>query len=92
MASVNVVFETQESVAGPQVADVPSEANKGKPQAPTQPNKRGTKRQAHDDPLRIYHKNRGRSERILEQKMKKPCFGPNGEGSTPDSGLSVEKH
>ncbi|PWA74663.1 RNA-directed DNA polymerase, eukaryota [Artemisia annua] len=91
VASVNAVFDTQESVAGPKVADVPSEANKGKSQAITKPNKRGTKRQAHDDPLRIYHKNRGISERIFDQKMKKPCFGADGEGSTPESTLSVDE-
>ncbi|GJY85143.1 hypothetical protein Tco_0499169 [Tanacetum coccineum] len=37
-----------------------------------------------EPPFRIYHKNRGRSERIFNQKMKKTGFGPNGEGSTAD--------
>ncbi|GJV07820.1 hypothetical protein Tco_1345476 [Tanacetum coccineum] len=31
----------------------------------------------------IFHKNRGRSERIFNQKMKKSRFGKDGEGSTP---------
>nr|GEX25780.1 hypothetical protein [Tanacetum cinerariifolium] len=35
-----------------------------------------------EPPFRIYHKNRGSSERIFNQKMKKTGFGPNGEGST----------
>ncbi|GJW93701.1 hypothetical protein Tco_0173373 [Tanacetum coccineum] len=37
-----------------------------------------------EPPFRIYNKNRGRSERIFNQKMKKTGFGPNGEGSTAD--------
>lgn len=87
MASVNAVLDTQESVAGPQMKDIAVESVKGKAVAIAKPNKRGTKRQAVD----IYHKNRGRSERILANKMKKACFGPNGEGSTPESALSVEE-
>nr|GEY46518.1 hypothetical protein [Tanacetum cinerariifolium] len=39
--------------------------------------------------FRIYHKNRGRSERIFNQKMKKTGFGPNGEGSTADKAFSL---
>nr|GEU95995.1 nucleotide-binding alpha-beta plait domain-containing protein [Tanacetum cinerariifolium] len=39
-------------------------------------------------PLRIYHMNSGRSEKISNQKMKKFEFGPNGEGSTQDKVLS----
>ena len=91
VASVNAVLDTQESVAGPQMKDVAVESVKGKAIAIAKPNKRGTKRQAVDVPFRIYHKNRGRSERILENKMKKACFGPDGEGSTPESALSVEE-
>nr|GEZ63750.1 pectin lyase-like superfamily protein [Tanacetum cinerariifolium] len=37
----------------------------------------------------IFHKNRGRLERIFNQKMKKSCFGPNGKGSTPDKAFSL---
>nr|GEZ00015.1 calcium/proton exchanger [Tanacetum cinerariifolium] len=37
----------------------------------------------------IFHKNRGSSERIFNQKMKKSGFGPNGEGSTPDKAFSL---
>ncbi|GJR88089.1 hypothetical protein Tco_0212100 [Tanacetum coccineum] len=51
--------------------------------------KQGRKRKvaepsAAEPPFRIYHKSRGRSERIFNQKMKKTGFGPNGEGSTSD--------
>ena len=79
-----------------EVVDAPcdpndAEANKGKVVVVPEPEKKGKKRQAHDDPLRIYHKNRGRSERIFSQKMKKTGFGPNGEGSTPDSAFSVDE-
>ncbi|GKC88020.1 hypothetical protein Tco_1148669 [Tanacetum coccineum] len=31
-------------------------------------------------PLRIYHKNKGRSKRIFNQQMKKSRFGPMGKG------------
>nr|GFA54365.1 pectin lyase-like superfamily protein [Tanacetum cinerariifolium]GFA63658.1 pectin lyase-like superfamily protein [Tanacetum cinerariifolium] len=49
--------------------------------------KQGRKRKvaepsAAEPPFRIYHKNKGRSERIFNQKMKKTGFGSNGEGST----------
>nr|GFA99297.1 pectin lyase-like superfamily protein [Tanacetum cinerariifolium] len=44
---------------------------------------------ATEPPFRIYHKNRGRSEMIFNQKMKKTCFGPNGEGSTADKAFSL---
>lgn len=91
VASVNAVLDTQESVAGPQMKDITVESVKGKAIAIAKPNKRGTKRQAVDLPFRIYHKNRGRSERIFDNKMKKACFGPDGEGSTPESALSVEE-
>ncbi|GJV54517.1 retrovirus-related pol polyprotein from transposon TNT 1-94 [Tanacetum coccineum] len=62
------------------------ESNAAKP-----PNlkKQGRKRKvaepsAVEPPFRIYHKNRGRSKRIFNQKIKKTSFGPNGEGSTAD--------
>ncbi|GKB23933.1 hypothetical protein Tco_0863334 [Tanacetum coccineum] len=56
--------------------------------------KQGRKRKvaepsAAEPPFRIYHKNRGRSERIFNQKMKKTGFGPNGEGSTADKAFSL---
>ncbi|PWA81478.1 hypothetical protein CTI12_AA173100 [Artemisia annua] len=66
VASVNAVLDTQESVARPQLEDVAAESLKGKALAIAEPNKRGTKRQAVDVPFRIYHKNRGRSERIFD--------------------------
>nr|GEX42452.1 hypothetical protein CTI12_AA176900 [Tanacetum cinerariifolium] len=37
----------------------------------------------------IFHKNKGRSERIFNQKMKKSGFGPNGEGLTPNKAFSL---
>ncbi|GKC21340.1 chloramphenicol acetyltransferase-like domain-containing protein [Tanacetum coccineum] len=37
----------------------------------------------------IFHKNRGRSERIFNQKMKKSGFGKDGEGSTPEKAFSL---
>ena len=40
--------------------------------------------------MRIYHKNKGRSERIFSIQMKKTGFGPNGEGSTTNKAVSVE--
>ncbi|GKD89035.1 hypothetical protein Tco_1364542, partial [Tanacetum coccineum] len=56
--------------------------------------KQGRKRKvaepsAAEPPFRIYHKNRGRSERIFNQKMKKTGFCPNGEGSTADKAFSL---
>ena len=79
----------------PEVVDAPCDpnedtTNKGKAVANPETSKKVKKRPAHDDPLRIYHKNRGRSERIFNQKMKKTGFGDNGEGSTPDSAFSVD--
>ncbi|GJR40578.1 hypothetical protein Tco_1216262 [Tanacetum coccineum] len=51
-------------------------------------NKQGRKRKQPDVsdsvPIKIYHKNKGRSERIFNQKMKKSGLSPNGEGSTTD--------
>ncbi|GKB50878.1 chloramphenicol acetyltransferase-like domain-containing protein [Tanacetum coccineum] len=56
--------------------------------------KQGRKRKmaepsAAEPPFRIYHKNRGRSERIFNQKIKKTGFGPNGERSTVDKAFSL---
>ncbi|GKC72778.1 hypothetical protein Tco_1118661 [Tanacetum coccineum] len=42
-----------------------------------------------EPPFRIYHKNRGRSERIFNQKIMKTGFGPNGKGSTADKAFSL---
>ncbi|GJS55501.1 hypothetical protein Tco_0628863 [Tanacetum coccineum] len=44
---------------------------------------------AAEPPFRIYHKSRGRSERIFNQKMKKTGLGPNGEGFTADKAFSL---
>ena len=79
-----------------EVVDAPCDpndaaANKGKAVDVLELKKKDKKRQAHDDPLRIYHKNRGRSERVFGQKMKKIGFGKNGEGSTPETAFSVDE-
>ncbi|GKF79705.1 hypothetical protein Tco_0235273 [Tanacetum coccineum] len=78
---------------------VASSADKGKavakpsaePTTEPKATKKGSKRKAaaatEQLPSRIYHKNRGRSERIFNQKIKKYRFGPNGEGSTPNKAL-----
>ncbi|GJQ93102.1 hypothetical protein Tco_0004241 [Tanacetum coccineum] len=75
---------------------IASNADKGKAvvkpsaEATTEPKatKKGSKKKAttasEELPLRIYHKNSGRSEKIFNQKIKKSGFGPNGEGLTPD--------
>ncbi|GJX18638.1 peroxidase 31-like protein [Tanacetum coccineum] len=44
------------------------------------------------DGIRIYHKNRGRSERIANMKLNKPFqFDKFGTGSTPDKAFDVEE-
>ncbi|GJV28872.1 hypothetical protein Tco_1385320 [Tanacetum coccineum] len=44
------------------------------------------------DGIRIYHKNRGRSERIAHMKLNKPFqFDKFGTGSTPDKAFDVEE-
>ncbi|GJZ29289.1 multidrug resistance-associated protein 5 [Tanacetum coccineum] len=40
--------------------------------------------------MRIFHKNRGRSERIFNHKMKNLQFDEHGTGSTPDKAFDVE--
>ncbi|GKA74825.1 hypothetical protein Tco_0781127 [Tanacetum coccineum] len=42
------------------------------------------------DQMRIFHKNRGRFERIFNQKMKNFMFDEHGTGSTPDKAFDVE--
>ncbi|GJT51908.1 hypothetical protein Tco_0978065 [Tanacetum coccineum] len=86
------------------IAAVTSSADKGKqlaepseqPELQPQAIKRGSKRKAlassEEAPGKkriIFHKNRGRSERIFNQKMKKSGFRPDGEGSTPDKAFSL---
>ncbi|GKG10555.1 hypothetical protein Tco_0341955, partial [Tanacetum coccineum] len=42
--------------------------------------------------IKIYHKNRGRSERIANMKLKKPFqFDKYGTGSTPDKAFDVDE-
>ncbi|GJW57066.1 hypothetical protein Tco_0103797 [Tanacetum coccineum] len=87
-----------------QIAAVTPSADKGKqlaepsekPELQPQAIKRGSKIKApasnEEAPAKkriIFHKNKGRSERIFNQKMKKSGFGPDGEGSTPDKAFSL---
>nr|GEX97898.1 transcription termination factor MTERF6, chloroplastic/mitochondrial [Tanacetum cinerariifolium] len=87
-----------------QIAAVAPSADKGKqlaepseqPELQLQAIKRGSKRKApafSEEALAkkriIFHKNRVRSERVFNQKMKKSGFGPDGEGSTPDKAFSL---
>ncbi|GJR53145.1 hypothetical protein Tco_1403666 [Tanacetum coccineum] len=90
--------QTQESIAQPSVAATETTPRGKTIEAdvaePPKLKKQGRKRKvaepsAAEPPFRIYHKNRGRSERIFNQKMKKTGFGPNGEGSTADKAFSL---
>ncbi|GJS34373.1 zinc finger, PMZ-type containing protein [Tanacetum coccineum] len=90
--------QTQESIAQPSIA-----ATKITPRGktieadaaePPKLKKQGRKRKVAEPseaepPFRIYHKYRGRSERIFNQKMKKIGFGLNGEGCTADKAFSL---
>nr|GEW99508.1 chloramphenicol acetyltransferase-like domain-containing protein [Tanacetum cinerariifolium] len=77
-ASTMVEWKTIESNA----AEPPNLKKQGR--------KRKVAKPGEAEPLfRIYHKNRGRSERIFNQKMKKTGFSPNGEGSTTDKAFSL---
>ncbi|GJZ04015.1 hypothetical protein Tco_0537290 [Tanacetum coccineum] len=74
---------------GKQVAEPSKEADP-EPQAKKKGSKRKAPASSEELPLRIiYHKNKGRSKRIFNQKMKKYEFGPNGEGSTPEKAFSL---
>ncbi|GKE22462.1 hypothetical protein Tco_1433974 [Tanacetum coccineum] len=42
------------------------------------------------DQMRIFHKNKGRFERIFNQRMKNFMFDKHGTGSTPDKAFDVE--
>nr|GEU85452.1 pectin lyase-like superfamily protein [Tanacetum cinerariifolium] len=68
----------------------PSEEANPEPQAKKKASKRKAPTSSKELPLRIiYHKNKGRSERIFNKKMKKSGFGPDGEGSTPDKAFAL---
>ncbi|GKB31899.1 hypothetical protein Tco_0871300 [Tanacetum coccineum] len=78
------------------IASATHSTDKGKQVAEPQGKKKGSKRKAPASSEEvagnqriIFHKNRGRSERIFNQKMKKSGFGLNGEGSTPDKAFSL---
>ncbi|GJV02487.1 hypothetical protein Tco_1336056 [Tanacetum coccineum] len=78
------------------IASATHSTDKGKQVAEPQVKKKGSKRKAPASNEEaavnqriIFHKNKGRSERIFNQKMKKSGFGPNGEGSTPDKAFSL---
>ncbi|GKD75758.1 hypothetical protein Tco_1334040 [Tanacetum coccineum] len=93
--------QTQESIADR--ADPSVAANETTPKGkiiesnatePSNLKKQGRKRKAAkpsatEQPFRIYHKNKGRSKRIFNQKMKKTGFGINVEGSTADKAFSL---
>ncbi|GJT79098.1 hypothetical protein Tco_1045823 [Tanacetum coccineum] len=64
---------------GKTVAETNAEATT-KPKATKKGSKRKAASATEELPLRIYHKNRGRSERIFNQKMKKSGFGPKRKG------------
>ncbi|GJW07804.1 hypothetical protein Tco_1570227, partial [Tanacetum coccineum] len=96
--NVALHIQTQESITQPSVAATET-TPKGKiieadAAEPPKLKKQGRKRKmaepsATEPPFRIYHKNRGRSERIFNQKIKKTGFGPNGERSTVDKAFSL---
>ncbi|GJR52086.1 hypothetical protein Tco_1402607 [Tanacetum coccineum] len=78
------------------IASATHSTDKGKQVAEPQGKKKGSKRkapasseEAAGNQRIIFHKNRGRSERIFNQKIKKSGFGPNGEGSTLDKAFSL---
>nr|GEX17591.1 pectin lyase-like superfamily protein [Tanacetum cinerariifolium] len=90
--------QTQESIAQPSIAATET-TPKGKTikadtAEPPKLKQQGRKMKvvessAAEPPFRIYHKNRGRSERIFNQKIKKIGLGPNGEGSIADKAFSL---
>ncbi|GKD10836.1 hypothetical protein Tco_1190521 [Tanacetum coccineum] len=56
------------------------------------PKKKRGRPPSHVDGVRIYHKNRGRSERIANMKLKKAFeFDKHGTGSTPDKAFDVSE-
>nr|GEV38096.1 chloramphenicol acetyltransferase-like domain-containing protein [Tanacetum cinerariifolium] len=73
------------------IASATHSTDKGKQVAEPQGKKKGSKRkppasseEAAGNQRIVFNKNRERSERIFNQKIKKSDFGPNGKGSTPD--------
>nr|GEZ05471.1 chloramphenicol acetyltransferase-like domain-containing protein [Tanacetum cinerariifolium] len=94
VSTVNENMQTQESVVvnmndrgeirfrldkGEAVAELSAEATT-KPKATKKGAKRKVAAATGEIPLRIYHKNIERSERIFNQKIKKSGFIPDGEG------------
>ncbi|GJW10942.1 hypothetical protein Tco_1576769 [Tanacetum coccineum] len=82
------------------ITSVTPSANKGKqlakpseqPELQLRRSKRKAPASSEEAPAKqriIFHKNRGRSERIFNQKMKKYGFGKDGEGSTPEKAFSL---
>ncbi|GJV13255.1 hypothetical protein Tco_1354796 [Tanacetum coccineum] len=68
----------------------PSKQPNLEPQAKKKGSKRKTPSSNEEVPLRIiFHKNRGKSESIFNQKIKKFGFGPDGEGKTPEKAFSL---
>nr|GEV55787.1 hypothetical protein [Tanacetum cinerariifolium] len=71
----------------------PSEQPELQPQAIKKGSKRKAPTSSEEAPAKqriIFHKNRGRSERMFNQKMKKFGFGKDEEGSTPDKSLFID--
>nr|GEV99010.1 pectin lyase-like superfamily protein [Tanacetum cinerariifolium] len=70
-------------------ADLPTKENTV--EANPKPTRYKKSKEAEDpNQMRIFHKNRGRSERIFNQKMKNFKFDEHGSGSTPDKAFDVE--
>lgn len=95
---------TQQSMVGNQTLDEPADDGKGKQiaeEVPTEeatasitPRKRKNQKWMEKyytaDGQRIYHKNRGRSERIKNMQMSRPYnFDQFGTGSNPDNAFDV---
>ncbi|GJR02976.1 hypothetical protein Tco_0525960 [Tanacetum coccineum] len=83
----DVIEETHEAVdKGKAVSEVPHDTTEQGKSGSKNRNRQKWQQQAYVDGVRIYVKNRGRSERIANQKHK---FDPMGTGSTPEKALSI---
>ncbi|GJS14709.1 hypothetical protein Tco_0409181 [Tanacetum coccineum] len=96
VADVDEAPEQETSDDGPALEQAKSPAvDKGKTKASVEdgpaPKKKRGRQSSSVDGIRIYHKNRGRSERIANMKSNKPFqFDKFGTGSTPDKAFDVE--
>nr|GEX21653.1 agenet-like domain-containing protein [Tanacetum cinerariifolium]GEX88917.1 agenet-like domain-containing protein [Tanacetum cinerariifolium] len=86
--------ETTDVAEASVLEESPMDKGKGKESSADEAS--GTKRKrgrppSHVDGIRIYHKNRGRSKRISNMKLKKPFqFDKHGTGSTPEKAFNVD--